>query len=81
MSNVVHEPPSGNTFQHNTGTARRSKVLLRLEKAEESAFLAFGRCQGVFEKTGAASDQINLFEARTTWDRLFSRILELEGAE
>ena len=58
----------------------RPGVLLDLDKSEESAFLAFGRCRGVFEKTRATPDQIKLFEACTTWDRLYGQILELEGA-
>ncbi|MCH8112839.1 MAG: hypothetical protein IH905_12950 [Proteobacteria bacterium] len=43
--------------------------------------VTFGRCWVAVEKTGTTPDQIKLFEARTTWDRLYRRIQELEGVE
>ena len=58
----------------------RSDALKELDKAEEVAFLKFAYCRDTYENTGAASEQIRLFEAQTTWSCLFSQILELEGA-
>ena len=76
MSFIFRPPLSGNP-----NTKSRPEVLLELDKAEESAFLTFGRCWVAVEKTGTTPDQIKLFEARTTWDRLYRRIQELEGVE
>ena len=70
MTNVIHLPPSGNPYLANPVGAP-----LDLAEAEQAAFLTFGCCRAVFEKTGTTPDQIKLFEARTTWDRLYRRIL------
>ncbi len=77
MNNIFPPPPHGNP---NTDTKARSGALKSLYQAEKPAALNFKHCWIALEKTGAMSDQLKLFEARTAWDRLFCRILELEGA-
>ena len=76
MDNIIHTPPSGNP-----DTKPRSDALLVLDKAEEAAALNFKHWWVTLEKTGAMSDQLKLFEARTAWAHLYCRIQELEGVE
>jgi len=72
MSYISPQPPRGNPYLANTDGAP-----LDLAEAEQAAFLTFTRCRAISEKTGTTRDQIKMFEARTAWDRLFCRILEL----
>ena len=75
MDNIIHTPPSGNP-----DTKPRSDALLALDEAEKSAALNLQVRWIAAEKTGAMSDQLKLFEARTAWAHLYCRIHELESA-
>ena len=69
MDNIIHTPSCGNP-----DTKPRSDALLALDKAEESAALNFKHCWIAAEKTGAMSDQLKLFGARTAWDNRWRQI-------